>query len=285
MAYVASGLLETWQKQRKPGQPHLVAVCIDQRNHGSRMIDNVANVSWKQGNPTHGPDMFNLYNGTASDVSLLMTQLPSYLPYKITDHIAGGVSLGGHATWVLLMNEPRIRAGLVVIGCPDYVRLMTDRAIRSRLPSCMSTDPPGREFLGSKDFPPSLLVDLEERDPAGVLLGELDTVTGDDHLHIPSAAEQKRLHMLLEKRLAGKKIICVGGGKDRLVPVACGEPFINWLQRAVEPQSGWATDLGVSIEAHVDPKAGHEFSLPMRRQAERWLCEVLGGLNDVRSRL
>ncbi|KAK0946651.1 hypothetical protein LTR29_001820 [Friedmanniomyces endolithicus] len=285
MGHAAAGLLGAWNQRRQPGQKSLIAVCVDQRNHGSRMIDNVANVSWKQGNPTHGPDMFNTFSGTASDISLLISQLPQYLPYKIDEHICGGVSLGGHATWQLLLTEPRIRAGLIVIGCPDYVRLMRDRAIRSKLATCMSTDPPGREFLGSNDFPPSLLAAIEERDPAGILLGELDVVTGDDHLHPPSALEKERLRSVFAQRLGGKKIMCLSGGKDRLVPVECGEPFLTWLKKAIDPKEGWANDLGIEIEDIVDPGAGHEFSRHMRTEAERWLCELLvSGKGSSRTR-
>jgi len=49
MGHAAAGLLGAWNQRRQPGQKSLIAVCVDQRNHGSRMIDNVANVSWKQG--------------------------------------------------------------------------------------------------------------------------------------------------------------------------------------------------------------------------------------------
>ncbi|KAK3678882.1 hypothetical protein LTR78_001335 [Recurvomyces mirabilis] len=281
MAYTAAALLHAWYIKRKPGQKDVIAVCIDQRNHGSRMIDDRANVSWKQGNPSHGPDMFNLYSGTASDVSLLIDQLPHYLPIKITEHICGGVSLGGHATWQLLLGDPRITAGLVVIGCPDYVRLMTDRAIRSKLPSCVSSDPPGKDFLGSSDFPPSLLAAIDERDPAGILLGELDTVTADDHLHPPSRAEQERLRAILLQRLAGKKILALGGGQDRLVPPACGEPLLNWLRQAICPQNGWAGNLGIEVDVIIDQKARHEFSKKMRIEAERWFCELLAGESAI----
>ncbi|KAK0862314.1 hypothetical protein LTR87_016627 [Friedmanniomyces endolithicus] len=191
------------------------------------------------------------------------------------------VSLGGHATWQLLLTEPRIRAGLVIIGCPDYVRLMTDRAIRSKLGTCMATDPPGLRFLGSEDFPPPLLAAVEERDPAGILLGELDTVTGDDHLHDPSLSEKHRLRSILAQRLGGKKILCLSGGKDRLVPPECGEPFLTWLKKAMEPQTGWAGDLGIEVEDIVDPGARHEFLKRMRTKAERWLCDVLSSEDEV----
>lgn len=277
MGLVAAAFLDAWNSKRKHGQKRLICVCIDHRNHGSRLVDNIASVSWKQGNPNHGPDMFNLYSGTALDVGHLITHLPSYLPFKISQHIAGGLSLGGHATWVLLLNEPRITAGLVIVGCPDYVRLMTDRAIRSKVQSAISSDPPGRYFVGSADFPKPLVEAIERFDPAGILLGELDTVTGDDHLHPPSEAEQARLRPIMTERLAGKKIFCVSGGKDRLVPYAQGEPFITWLGKALDKETGWFNDQGTELESIVDQEANHECTKYMRQEAERWLCDLLAG--------
>jgi len=276
MAYPAAAFLRAWNSRRRPGQKCLICVCIDQRNHGSRMVDNLANVSWNQGNPTHGPDMFSTFSGTASDISHLIEQLPSYLPFKVAEHYCGGVSLGGHATWQVMMNDPRVRAGLIIIGCPDYVRLMTDRAIRSKVPSCMSTDPPGKLFLGSADFPPSLIAAVESHDPAGILLGELDVVIpGSDHLHPPSPSERSRLRSIMSERLSGKNILCLSGGEDRLVPYKCGEPFLAWLKKAIDPKSGWCNDMGITLEDVVDPKAKHEFSAPMREMAEKWLLDLL----------
>ena len=40
---------------------------------------------------------------------------------KIDQHLALGVSLGGHSVWQLMFAEPRVTAGVVVIGCPDYM--------------------------------------------------------------------------------------------------------------------------------------------------------------------
>ncbi|KJY00597.1 hypothetical protein TI39_contig322g00019 [Zymoseptoria brevis] len=275
MAYTAAAMLNAWNSKKKAGQKSLICVCFDQRNHGSRMIDNLNNLSWKQGNRTHGPDMFNCYVGTVQDVSSLMTKLPMYLGFKINDHICGGVSLGGHATWVALMTEPRISAGLVVIGCPDYTSLMTDRAMRSKLQSTMTTDPPGLDFLGSQDFPQPLIASIEQHDPAGILLGELDVYSPDDHLSPPSDSEVKRLRPIVERTLAGKKIICLSGGKDKLVPYKQGEMFLTWLKKAIDKKSGWFKDQGIELEDIQDPQSGHEFSALMRTEAERWLCDTL----------
>lgn len=286
MAYTAASLLNKHNAERRKrkageGGKGLIFACFDQRNHGSRMVDNLSNVSWKQGNATHGPDMFSLYVGTANDLSLLITSLEHLIPFKIKEHVCGGLSLGGHATWVVLMREPRVRAGMVVVGCPDYVRLMTDRAIRSKVPSTMSTDPPGLEFLGSSDFPQSLLAAVEEYDPAGILLSELDVYGKDDHLHAPSENEVKRLRPILERTLQGKKILCLSGGKDRLVPHQQGEVFMSWMKRAIDAKTGWAKDMGIELEDVVDEKAGHEFSKGMIEHAQRWICDYL--LNEERT--
>ena len=116
MGLAAAGFLQSWNSRRLPDQKSLISICFDQRNHGSRMIDNRANVSWKQGNPSHGPDMFSTYGGTAQDLSHLLTHVQSYLPFKLAEHICGGVSLGGHATWHILLSEPRIKAGRQNLG-------------------------------------------------------------------------------------------------------------------------------------------------------------------------
>ena len=58
MAFVAAAFLDAWSKKRKPGQRNLICVCLDQRNHGSRMVHYNSNESWKAGNATHGPDMY-----------------------------------------------------------------------------------------------------------------------------------------------------------------------------------------------------------------------------------
>jgi hypothetical protein len=152
---------------------------------------------------------------------------------------------------------------------------MTDRAIRSELSSCMDSDPPGQNFLGSPSFPKSLVEAVEQYDPAGLLLGELDTVTGDDHLHTPSEVERKRLLPIMREKLAGKKLLVLSGGRDRLVPYEQSEPFLTWLKKALDKESGWCNDQGTELEDIVDPDGRHEFSALMRKEAERWLCDLL----------
>ena len=40
---------------------------------------------------------------------------------EIDQHLALGVSLGGHSVWQLMFADPRVTAGVVIIGCPDYI--------------------------------------------------------------------------------------------------------------------------------------------------------------------
>jgi pimeloyl-ACP methyl ester carboxylesterase len=239
------------------------------------MIDNKANESWNGGNPTHGPDMYSLFSGTAQDVSQLISLLPAYLPFHPTNHICGGVSLGAHATWHAILHDHRITAAIIIIGCADYTRLMTDRAIRGKLSSCTATDPPGRDFLGSQDFPSSLLEMIRQRDPAGLLLGELDDPKA--HSLEPSEGEKARLRPILKEKLAGKKLLVLSGGKDRLVPYQQSEPFLTWLKRALDKNGGWFNDCGTEVEDILDPEARHEYSSMMRSETERWLCDVMAG--------
>lgn len=285
MAYTSAAMLAAWNTKREQigSLRGLICISFDQRNHGSRVIETDHNLSWTQGNPQHAQHMFATYTGTAHDLSLLITQIEPLIEFKINEHLVGGVSLGGHASWIALMKEPKITAGMIVVGCPDYVRLMTDRAIRAKLRSCVTTDPPGQEFLGSPDFPQSLVAAVEQCDPAGILLGELDVYSADDIKHEPSREEVKRLRPILEQTLAGKKIICLSGDKDRLVPYVQGEPFLSWLKRGIA-KDGWAGDLGVGLEDIRDPEAGHQFSAFMRKEAERWICELLADDDRPRPR-
>lgn len=209
-----------------------------------------------------------------------MDYLSSYVfptdTHAITEHLALGISLGGHSTWHCLLQEPRITAGVVVIGCPDYVRLMSQRAQNGKLETA------GRDFLGSKDFPKGLVEAVEKYDPAGLLLGELDVVTAEDHKHEPSEAEQKRIKPLLRDTLGGKRILCLSGGADKLVPYSQSEPFLDWLKKAIK-KDGWAGDLDIALEDIVDEKAGHEYSAKMRTEAVRFISETLAGEGGLKA--
>ena len=190
-----------------------------------------------------------------------------------------GVSLGGHSTWHCLMQDARITAGIVVIGCPDYRRLMIQRASKTKLETWTSSG--GRDFFGSKDFPKGLVEAVEKYDPAGLLLGELDTAVGQDGSYEPNKQEQTRIKPLLRDSLGGKRVMCISGGADKLVPYSESKPFLGWLKSAIK-KDAWAGDLNIVLEDVVDEKAGHEFNPRMQDEAVRFVCETLAGEGGLR---
>ncbi|KAL2003587.1 hypothetical protein VTN02DRAFT_3253 [Thermoascus thermophilus] len=296
MAPIADAVIADWNTRIREGRAGpgpkakgLIAVSFDQRNHGTRIVDPLANEAWKQGNPRHAQDMFSIFQGTARDTSLLIDYLPSYIfpnsERRVVTHLALGVSLGGHATWSCILHEPRITAGIVIIGCPDYVNLMADRARLSKLPSWTATTPPGSQFLGSEAFPHSLLETVRKYDLASLLLshteiGSKDEPLRDGPLPEPSEKEKEALRPLLTRCLAGKRILNLSGGADKLVPYHRGESILTWLKKAIAP-GGWFADGGVSFEDIIFEKAGHEVTPGMIDEVVRFVAETLSAGDDA----
>lgn len=275
MAPIAAQIIQGWNAT-SPKNTGLIAAAFDQRNHGSRLVDKLHNEAWRQGNPRHAQDMFSCYHGTATDVSQLIDHLESYIFHtpspsspSITNHFALGISLGGHATWHTLLAESRITAGVVGIGCPDYTRLMTDRARLSKLPSYTSTSPPGSEFLGSKDFPRALQDAIAQFDPAGLLMPGSFNPVGEDPEASPAAI--KRFKTLARERLSGKKILNLSGRDDKLVPYAAGKPFLDVFKQVLAEDKS----LDIGFEDVLFDGVGHAFPSQMAEKATEWVCGLL----------
>ena len=64
MELVAASAISEWNTKlqciegRRMG---LVAISFDQRNHGSREVNALANEAWRSGNKFHAPDMLGIY--------------------------------------------------------------------------------------------------------------------------------------------------------------------------------------------------------------------------------
>ncbi|PWY79336.1 hypothetical protein BO94DRAFT_567688 [Aspergillus sclerotioniger CBS 115572] len=290
MAGIAMTIIANWNAtihdaRASPSQQvkGLIAVAFDQRNHGTRLVEPLANEAWRQGNPRHAQDMFSIFQGTARDVSLLIDYLPSFVcpqsDRKISDNLVLGVSLGGHAAWSCILHEPRISAGVIVIGCPDYVSLMADRARLSKLPSWTNSDIPGSQFLGSEAFPSSLVDAVRKYDPASRFLSHVSSKPDMGSLHTgplpePTESEKAALRPLLAHCVAGKRILNLSGGKDKLVPYHRGEAFLTWWKQAIAP-SGWFADGAVTFEDLIDDDAAHEMTPKMFIEAVRFIYETL----------
>ena len=194
------------------------------------------------------------------------------------NHLVLGVSLGGHAGWQCIIHDPRIMTAIIIIGCPDYVRLMSDRARLSKLPTWTSSNPPGSSFLGSTDFPKGLVEAVEKHDPAGVFLGEIMARDDSVYNRNPTISEQKMLLPLMRRSFQGKRILNLAGGADKLVPYKCGEPFLRWLKRAIA-SNGWFCEGGLILEDMVFDGVGHEMSSEMVKEAHRFVIEALKQTN------
>ncbi|KIW89047.1 uncharacterized protein Z519_10532 [Cladophialophora bantiana CBS 173.52] len=289
MAPFAAHIISEWNKHQAKSRTGsvkkkgLIAVSFDQRNHGSRLVSAIANEAWRSGNEHHAQDMFSCYAGTAQDTSLLLDYLPGYIfsgtndPRRIVQNLVLGISLGGHAAWHVLMHDPRISAAIVTIGCPDYTRLMTDRARLSKRKTYTSSSPPGRDFLGSADFPPSLVEAVKKSDPAGSIwsMPGLHWRKDQERLHTDLTDEEKAVLLPVMTRCFGnKRLLNLSGGADKLVPYAHSKPFIDWL-KAVSGKGGWFEGSGFMLEDIVFEGVGHDVPSSMVPNMVRFVRETL----------
>ncbi|KAH9914172.1 Alpha/Beta hydrolase protein [Epithele typhae] len=199
------GIVEEVQRLRlrEGGGLDLFVVAFDHRNHGRRLVDARANMGWSEDaekdNPRHAIDMYSILTGTAADVSYLIDFLPAYLfPHgerAVARWMCVGKSLGGHSAWHVLKNDPRVRIGVPVIGCPDYLALVTKRAKAHKLALA----------------PPQLPASLRAR------------IAADDPAAAPYAAAGP------ENPFLGKKILVLAGKEDRVVPWSAGRAVVEAL--------------------------------------------------------
>lgn len=286
MAPFAAHLIAEWNVHRsnkKSKQSRgLIAISFDQRNHGSRLVSPIANEAWRGGNEHHALDMYSSYAGTAADTSLLLDYLPGYIfPHsdRTIDHnIVLGVSLGGHAAWHVILHDPRFSAAIPVIGCPDYARLMADRARLSKRKHWLESQ--GRNFLGSPDFPPSLMQSLRRTDPAAFISSHLrQTPSEQAFFSSPLAAslsadDLAALTPVMARCLGNKRILVLSGGADKLVSHSHSKPFLDWLQRS-SAEGGWFAGGALHLEDHVFDGVGHEVPASMVLQMVKFVNATL----------
>jgi len=227
--WVAESLLDQVAEKRKGSSrsvPGLVVVAFDHRNHGSRTVDPLANGGWSEWglkNERHAIDMYSIFVGTSRDVSFLIDFLPSYLhPEKektVSQWLVAGISLGGHSTWVSLRTEPRIRLGVPIIGCADYLKLMSARAASAGV------------SVTAPHFPDSLLDIVKATDPVYTSYKDSSASTNP---------------------FFGKKILALAGADDKLVPFSATEKFFNDLNVGAEGKKKLVVAPGVGHECTSD---------------------------------
>jgi pimeloyl-ACP methyl ester carboxylesterase len=284
MAPFAADIITVYNKKHKSNHNArgLIAVSFDQRNHGTREVTPLSNEAWRGGNPTHAQDMFSNYHGTSVDTSHLIDYVGAYVfpedKVKISQHIVLGISLGGHAAWHCVMQDPRISAAVVVVGCPDYGRMMGDRARLSKLKSW--TYDQGKTFFGSKDFPAGLIGAVRRYDPAGLLWNQLKAREGQEHLHEVTEEDQTTLMPVMGRTLGNKRILNISGGKDKLVPYHASKPWLDWAKKAIG-KGGWFEGGGLVLEDVVIEGCGHEVPHVMVPYMVRFVIETVEGERDM----
>lgn len=285
MGPFAADIIQSYNARPSSKTHGLIAVSFDQRNHGSREVTPLSNEAWRGGNPTHAQDMFSNYHGTAVDTSHLIDYIGAYIfpenKVKITQHIVLGISLGGHAAWHCLMQDTRISAAVVVIGCPDYGRMMSDRARLSKLKSW--TRDQGRSFMGSEDFPQGLIEALGRYDPAALLWGQLKSDgarSGQEHLHEVTNEDKTSLVPVMSRTLANKRVLNLSGGKDKLVPYHASKPWLDWVKNALG-KGAWFEGGGLVLEDVVIDGCGHEVPFEMVGHMIRFVIETVEGDGDM----
>lgn len=141
---------------------------------------------------------------------------------------------------MVLRDEPRITLGIPIVGCPDYISLLTPR-IAKYPPST------GQRELAAPAFPASLTQLVAKEDPCAA----------DYRSHDPAV-----------NPYIGKQILILGGGEDRLVPPKFGEEMFRDMY--VGPEG--------AKEMIVQEGIGHAMSPEMLERIGEWLWRY--GVND-----
>ncbi|KAF4978996.1 hypothetical protein FZEAL_4727 [Fusarium zealandicum] len=260
MLDIASRTIAAWNA--RSSNRGLIALAFDMPNHGTRLVSESANLAWDGGNASHALDMMGMVKGGVADMHGLMDLAAGYLGREVDGHVCLGWSLGGHSAWQAWFGEDRIDAAVVVVGCPDYMGLMSDRAALAEL-DC------GAGFIGSKYFPQDLIKTCQSLDPKALLFGT-STIPSSPL----SAAEQARIKPILDARVRGKKLLLCSGADDALVPYANSRRLVNVLKEAVG-EGGWYYDGGVVLEDRVYEGVGHRFNDRMVEDAVRFLVDAV----------
>ncbi|KAI0782302.1 hypothetical protein C8Q75DRAFT_727589 [Abortiporus biennis] len=204
--WVVESFFEKLAKKREGTQAvlaDLLIITFDHRNHGVRLVDQIANYPWskipERNNDRHAIDMYAIEVGTALDACFLVDFLPSYLfpnnERVVTEWVIAGLSLGGHSAWIALARDRRFRVGIPIIGAADYVSAITHIAKRSNIP------------METPYFPDSLYESIKIYDPPCT---SFDSPSPDNPF-------------------LGKKILAIYAEKDDLVPWAVSKDFFERL--------------------------------------------------------
>lgn len=110
--------VQVYTRCRDLAEEGLIAIAVEQRNHGRRLVDARRNMVV----PSTMPDTLGTFVGTASDIKLLVDFLPSSLGLAVDRVGMTGTSLGGFTTLFAMAMDRRIRVGVPINGGCDFKR-------------------------------------------------------------------------------------------------------------------------------------------------------------------
>ncbi|KAH8981586.1 Alpha/Beta hydrolase protein [Lactarius hatsudake] len=210
-----------------------IVVTFDQRNHGKRMVDRREDLARSknadQHNEPQAVDIYSTLIGALKDVSFLIDVLPSYVfPHDertVGEWVLAGFSLGGHATWLALRHEPRIRIGIPICGCANIVALLELYTDKLGIPRT------------APYFPESLRALVRAYDPTtappGAFVGKrILALSGADDTFVPWSASRAFMEAL-DVGPRGKKKVMVLPGKHRCTDEMRDEMFQFFWEEAL----------------------------------------------------
>ncbi|EJT50316.1 hypothetical protein A1Q1_00421 [Trichosporon asahii var. asahii CBS 2479] len=212
-------------ESRRPGATHdLLVVCLDQRNHGQRRVNPKCMPSYRDA--MRPADMLTVVQGGVQDYTMVMDFLPSYLwptDERTVDR------------WMV--------SGVSMGGHVMWRILRSDPRVRVGVP--IISIPPERlgTLLTIASEREGLLGTKEKPHPRGVREGYAE----------PTAPGAYR----------GKKILCLYGSADAMVPYALGK---NKLREIMQENRG-------DVQFWIQPDMGHVCSQEMVKKAADWFWE------------
>jgi dienelactone hydrolase len=133
--------------------------------------------------------------------------------------------------------------------------------------STYSAQDSGASFIGSMDFPPSLVDACNKLDPKAIFFGTSPVPNAK-----ASTANDETARQILRDRLQGKRLLLCSGGEDKLVPYRCSEPFLQWFKQAA---GSWFKEEDVSVDDRVYPGVGHSFSADMVTDSVQFVVDAV----------
>ncbi|KPM44069.1 hypothetical protein AK830_g2426 [Neonectria ditissima] len=222
---IAHQLLHEW-RSRGSATKGLVVATFDNRNHGTRAIDEISIQDWASGNPRHAQDMLSTIDGIVADVETCVTFLESYVEGIFTpkNFIATGLSLGGHTTWNILAKDPRIHAGIVVVGSPNLTSMLEERLANYKQTQVITAD--------TKEWPKSIEKLYRERDRG------LEGISGKKILILNGAIDPlvptKFTHDWVDKFASNNEVIFVEqDATGHWLSLQMVEKIVDWVVETV----------------------------------------------------